>query len=569
MFRAAYLFLIIIAITPTIPGLVGVVLSSFSYIPPIGLNRFSLSGYQHLVEWPGLLSSALLTISSSILSTYVALLLCFIVLQAFWQSRYWRKIENALSPLLAIPHVAFAIGFSFLFAPTGLFTRSFTYLTGIELNDFSTSWLVHDPFAAGLTIALSIKELPFLLLMSIPILQQLNLQATIKVSSSLGYSPYQTWWKVIFPQWLAKMRFPIFAVIAYGASVVDFALVLGPNTPPTLAMLVWQWFSDPDLSLLPRAASGAVLLFVIAALLLAFVVLMERLLLSYFSQWQYSGRFGFRVPGSPIVILVITINLILLPLMLIWSFAQRWRFPELFPSQISGRFWLNEWDSVLPTVTDSIIIAVITACFALLLSLTAHEYRIKHKLHLPSYVIALPMLVPQLSILFGMQITTLYLASDHYYLWVIWSHVFFAFPFVYLALDGPWRSYNQGYSNAALSLGKTPFYVFITIKAKILLKPIWFAWAVGASVSLAQYLPTLMLGGGRVATITTEAVALSSGFDRRVTAIYGLLQAVLPFLFFTAAITLGRLAQTRPITSKNQHKESVTHDASSRKPRHP
>jgi len=70
----------------------------------------------------------------------------------------------------------------------------------------------------------------------------------------------------------------------------------------------------------------------------------------------------------------------------------------------------------------------------------AHEYRDKHRIHLPGYVIALPMLIPQLSILFGLQIATLYLSSDAYSLWVLWSHVFFAFPLVYLALDGARRA---------------------------------------------------------------------------------------------------------------------------------
>lgn len=75
----------------------------------------------------------------------------------------------------------------------------------------------------------------------------------------------------------------------------------------------------------------------------------------------------------------------------------------------------------------------------------------------------------------------------------------------------------------------------------ILLPAIVFAWAVGISVSLAQYLPTLMLGAGRISTITTEAVALSSGFDRRVTAIYAIWQALLPLFFFTFAIMISRL----------------------------
>ncbi|SQC94187.1 Inner membrane ABC transporter permease protein ynjC [Cedecea neteri] len=42
------------------------------------------------------------------------------------------------------------------------------------------------------------------------------------------------------------------------------------------------------------------------------------------------------------------------------------------------------------------------------------------------------------------------------------------------------------------------------------IRPLLAALAVGFSVSIAQYLPTLYAGAGRFATVTTEAVALSS-----------------------------------------------------------
>jgi putative thiamine transport system permease protein len=44
-----------------------------------------------------------------------------------------------------------------------------------------------------------------------------------------------------------------------------------------------------------------------------------------------------------------------------------------------------------------------------------------------------------------------------------------------------------------------------------------------------------------VETLTTEAVALSSGGNRRVIGAYGLLQMALPALGFALALTLPRL----------------------------
>lgn len=183
----------------------------------------------------------------------------------------------------------------------------------------------------------------------------------------------------------------------------------------------------------------------------------------------------------------------MIPLMVVWSFAQRWRFPDLLPSRFSTRFWEYEWSGIVSTLEQSILLAVTSASIALFLALIGHEYKLRHRWQIPGYVIAIPMLVPQLSILFGMQVATLYVSSSSYWFWVCWSHVFFAFPFVYLSLDGPWRGFDKGLMRVALSLGKSPLRAWLKIKLPILMPAIVFAWAVGISVSLTQYLPTLML----------------------------------------------------------------------------
>ncbi|MEF1310442.1 thiamine ABC transporter permease [Vibrio mytili] len=569
MLRALYLVIVAVCIFPTIPGLLGVVLSALGYIPPIGLHQFSLDGVFSVFEWEGVWTSIGLTLYSAIVSSYLACLMTFAILLSTWRTRFWRKVEASLSPLLAMPHVAFAIGFAFLFAPTGMGVRFLNQLIGYDPNAQTVhdlALLIKDPYALGLIIMLAIKEVPFLLLMSIPILQQLHVGKIEKISQSMGYSSTQTWWKCVFPQWLTKLRFPMFAVIAYSLSVVDVALIIGPTNPPTFAVLVWQWFNDPDLALLPRAAAGALILFALASVLIGLTRLIEWSITKGYKRWQFSGRTGFPLPGKTLFCTIGLITLSMVPLMIIWSFAQRWRFPDILPSRYSLRFWQYEWSTILGTIEQSIVLALISASIALLLALVAHEYRLRHRWQIPGYIIAIPMLIPQLSVLFGMQVVTLYLNSSAYFFWVSWAHIFFAFPFVYLALDGPWRSFDNGLIRVALSLGKSPMRAWIKVKLPILLPAIVFAWAVGISVSLAQYLPTLVLGAGRISTLTTEAVALSSGFDRRVTAIYAIWQALLPLLFFSLAMLLSRFhGQYRGLSKKGL----LQHESLSRKPRHP
>ncbi|MFL7024716.1 ABC transporter permease [Enterovibrio norvegicus] len=568
MLRALYLIIAVCCFLPTLPGLLGVLVSSLGYVPPLGMHQFGLTGFAMVFEWEGVWQSICMTVYCAIASSYLACLITFAILQASWGTRFWRQVEISLSPLLAMPHVAFAIGFAFLFAPTGMGPRLLS-LVGYDANAQTVNdlaLLVKDPYALGLILMLAMKEVPFLLLMSISVLRQLKVEQSEKVSASLGYSKAQTWWKCVFPQWLAKLRFPMLAVMAYSLSVVDVALIIGPTNPPTFAVLVWQWFNDPDLALLPRAAAGAVVLFVIAIVMIAFARLVEWAVTKGFREWQFSGRSGYSLPGKSVFSAILFISVVMVPLMVIWSIAQRWRFPDLLPSRCSLRFWEYEWDSILGTVSQSLLIALITASVALGFALVAHEYRLRHKLQVPGYIIAIPMLIPQLSVLFGMQVATLYLSSGAHFFWVCWAHVFFAFPYVYLSLDGPWRSYDEGLTRVALSLGKSPLRVWLKIKMPILLPAIVFAWAIGISVSLAQYLPTLVLGAGRISTITTEAVALSSGYDRRVTAIYAIWQALLPLVFFSFAILVSRLqSRYRRLSMKGL----LPNESLYRKPRHP
>ncbi|MGO1191526.1 ABC transporter permease [Vibrio casei] len=543
MLRLSYLIVLLIGVFPLIPGFFGMIAPALGYIPPLGLFNISLDAFYSVFSWPGVLHSIKQTLFIAISSSLLASIMTFSIIQAYWGTRHWVRVEKSLSPLLALPHVAFAVGFLFLFSDTGWIARLIHLVFSHTLFDGFFS--LQDTVGIGLTFALAIKETPFLLLMSMPILHNLKVPETLQVSQSLGYSLHQSWWKILFPQWWKHMRFPLFAIIAYSGSVVDVSLILGPTHPPTFSVLVWQWFNEPDLSQLPRAAAGAFVLFFLCSLLIALIWMLERTFLGFYRSWMLSGRHSHIVIKPYFFLLLAAISLATLPIIIIWTFAQRWQFPNMLPTNWSLRFWQSEWFYIQETIITSISIALFSSFIALVLAIIAHEYRHKFSIALPMYIIALPILIPQLSLLFGMQITSLWVGQDHYLTWVVWSHVFFAFPYIYLSLDGPWKSYPIRLSQTATSLGLSPIMTWFKIKVRTLSGAILFAWAMGISVSLALYLPTIMLGAGRITTLTTEAVALSSGHDRRVVALYALWQAILPFVFFSVALFTNRLLQRR------------------------
>jgi putative thiamine transport system permease protein len=118
-------------------------------------------------------------------------------------------------------------------------------------------------------------------------------------------------------------------------------------------------------------------------------------------------------------------------------------------------------------------------------------------------------------------------------------------PYVFLSLADPWRALDPRYARTAASLGAAPWRVFARVKLPLLLAPLLTAAAVGFAVSVGLYLPTLFAGNGRVSTLTTDAVTLASGADRRVIGVYAALQALLPCAVYLAAVAIPRRRTSR------------------------
>ena len=107
-------------------------------------------------------------------------------------------------------------------------------------------------------------------------------------------------------------------------------------------------------------------------------------------------------------------------------------------------------------------------------------------------------------------------------------------------LADPWARLDPRYERSALCLGAGPWRVLLSVRLPLLMPALAFAAALGFAVSLSLYLPTVLMGGGRIATLATEAIALSSGGDRRVAGVYGTTQALAIWAGFCAAWWIAR-----------------------------
>lgn len=514
---------VLLAMGPLVPGLLVV-------LAPV----LDITVWRNLAQEPRLPQALLGTLLSATLGTLLATALALRLAVALHPGARWHALVRRLPLPLALPHAAFAVGLLFLLSPSGWLARVLAWpLQWAEPPAWVT---VQDPFGLSLALALALKEAAFLLWVLAAVLADPGLARQARAARTLGYGPQQVWRQVLWPQVLPRLGWPLVAIWAYGLSVVDMALVLGPTHPPTLAVLAWRWLSDPDPA---QQALGMAAALWLAVALLAGVALVA---------WLRRHRVppcpdGVRRPvpaasARTAHALLLGAPLLVLAVLLLWSLSGGWFFPALWPDSLTLAHWRSADLRPLLTTTWLGVASTLLCLPAVLLWLEWGPRRLDAVLYLPLILPALPLAAGQYGALLAS-------GSDGTVTGLVWSHLLWVLPYMLLVLAGPYRAFDARLMTSARTLGQSRLRACLRVKWPLLLRPVLAALAVGFAVSVAQYLPTQFAGGGRFATVTTEAVALSAGGDRRVLAVQALLQAVLPLLAFVLAAAAARLAARR------------------------
>ncbi|MGC8519037.1 MAG: ABC transporter permease [Steroidobacteraceae bacterium] len=532
-----------LVLVPIGAGLLGRALPAFGWLPGLQASLGALAPWRALWAAPGIGTAVGLTLMSGLSATILAVALVFGCCAHLAHRPPGRLVRGLMGPILAAPHAAMAIGVGFLLAPSGWIVRLLSpWLTGWhQPPDLAT---VQDPYGIALTVGLLVKEIPYLLLMSFSALGQVPARRQLEVAAALGYARTSAWLKLVLPQLYAQLRLPIYAVLAYSLSVVDMALILGPGNPPTLSVLALRWFSSPHVQLYFPAAAAALLQLGIVATSIAAWRAGEVLIARLARRWIARGaRHSVLEPlaalARGVVGGLIVLGAAALLALAVWSVAAAWRFPQVLPQRCSAAVWRQQAGTLLWPLGTTLLVAAAASAAALLLVLACLEQ--EQRCGAPArsrmlWLLYVPLLVPQIAFLFGTQVLFTVLRLDGTLLAVIWSHLLFVLPYVFLSLGDPWRSLDPRYARTALALGSSPARVFLRVKLPLLLRPVLIAAAVGVAVSVDQYLPTIFAGAGRVVTLTTEAVTLASGGDRRVTGVFAVLQSVLPLTVYGLAV---------------------------------
>ena len=542
MLRIAPTLALLVLLGPVFFGLLATIIPAFGYFPTLGGDTFSLEPARQLLAEPGLFRSAMVSLWTGLGTTIISLLVVAGFVAGWSGTPWFRTLQHTISPLLSVPHAAAAFGLAFMIAPSGWLFR----LISPELSGLTRPpdlLIINDPAGLTMMAGLVLKEIPFLFLVTLSALPQVKPRRFAHVATSLGYGRMAGFIFCIWPRIYPQIRLAVFAVIAYAGSVVDVALILGPTNPAPLAVRLVGWMNDPDLTMRFQASAGAVLQLLITASSLLIWIGFEKTAGWILKMVRCQGHRFARDRALRIFTLImvsLSIGMVFagLAVLALWSVSGLWPFPDALPSSFSLKIWSRQIDTSMRPFWITVVIGVASTMIALVIALACLEREQRTGNtggNRAMFLLYIPLLIPQASFVFGLQLFFLMSGIDASLGGLILVHIVFVLPYLFLSLADPWRAWDKRYGFAAKTMHASDDRIFWSIRMPMLLRSILVAAAVGFAVSIGQYLPTVLIGAGRWPTITTEAVALASGGDRRLIGVYAFLQMVLPFIAFSIA----------------------------------
>ena len=540
------IFLGILIIIPIIFGFIGFFLPSFGYFPILGKSEFNLNYFYMSFNIAGISKSIILSLFTGLGSTLLALFFSQIILLYFFKTRGYNYIKIIISPLIALPHITMAIGLIFLFSPSGLFFRLFSpWLTGFDRPP--NFFIIPDEYGFFLILGLILKEIPFFILVSLSAIQQFSARQIFDLGKSLQNSNFSSWCILIFPLIYKKIRLVIFIVIAFTASVVDMSLILAPSTPSTLAVRILQIYQSSEIDSFFIASNLALIqLLIIIILLLSWMILekiVEHKLFFIFFMKILSFKIFFLknlIFASGIILFSLSVLGIFSSLL--WGFSKNWYFPSFFPNNMDIDTFINFYNENKLIIFISIFISVVVSFLSSLLTIIWVELMdiLKMKKLYLEWIIFIPLFIPQISFLIGLQSFIIFFNFDSFLIPLIIIQLFYVIPYSFIILAPSLREIKKDVIRIAASLGKNRFQRLVQIKLPIIMSSFLTSFAVGMLVSFSLYIPVYFIGAGRVTTLTVEALNLALSGSRQDLGVATFFQIIIPILILITVVYFNK-----------------------------
>lgn len=247
------------------------------------------------------------------------------------------------------------------------------------------------------------------------------------------------------------------------------------------------------------------------------------------------------------IITALFLALLILPLfiILVWSFARNWPWPELFPKSFSLRGWdyfLEPRSRSLPTLLYSLALSSSAAALTLILTFPAakalahYHFRFKKAIEI---FLFLPVIVPTVSVAMGIHVEFLRLGLANTFFGVVLIHLIPCLPYSLRILLSVFSLIGTGREEQARILGATRAQTLWYVVLPMMLPGMVSAFSMAFIVSFSQYFLTALIGGGSVVTFPMLMFPFIQSGDRTLGSVYSIafLFTALIFLLLFEGVT--------------------------------
>ena len=213
----------------------------------------------------------------------------------------------------------------------------------------------------------------------------------------------------------------------------------------------------------------------------------------------------------------------------IWSIAYRWFFPNILPASYNMRAWEYAFSpaaGALESLYITTYIAVVVTLLSILVGVPAgralglHRFRGKRIIEL---LILSPTIIPSLAVILGIHVVFIRLGIANSVLGVILVHLIPGLPYMTLVMAGVFANYDPQFEEQARSLGAGPIATIWYVMIPTVMPGIIVGGLFTFLISWAQYITTLIIGGGRVQTLPLKLFNFVSSTDYPVTGALGII----------------------------------------------
>jgi putative spermidine/putrescine transport system permease protein len=246
-------------------GLALGLVQSLGYLPAAGMSALSADHFARVLADPDFFNSLAFTFYLALASTLVALAIGVAAALALNRlAGRSRVIQFIFQIPLTVPHLVIAIAVAFLLAPSGLLARGLQSL-GVLPSGVAFPLLVNDPWGVGVMAAYVWKEVPFIALMVLAVLQSSGAEL-LDVGRTLKADRWQRFRYITLPIIFPSLGAGGLIVFAYTFGAFEIPYLLGQTYPMMLPVWAYKAYSDVDLLARPEGiAAGLVIAGVVTA----------------------------------------------------------------------------------------------------------------------------------------------------------------------------------------------------------------------------------------------------------------------------------------------------------------